>query len=454
MAQGYNHINGTEKMYTGKNYYHVDRNAEASYELNSDIVQDIMSRVPNRIVRQGTSVLFIAVLLLFAGAYFIHYPDVIVTNVHITSSEPPVKLIAQTSGKIQRLFVRNNQMVKADANICLIENSSDYNDILLLENMLNKLGTSSAFSETVAGISFAQSLRLGELQPVYVDVCQSIQEYLFFAEKNFISSKVAQLQSQVQYQSQLDKELQSRDVLLKQQLQLERKKFQTDSLLAKEKVIAPMELDNSKKELLNKQMNADATKSGILQNRLQQTEYMRMITELQQQKLQQHNDLLQKIKDNVKRLQGQWQVWQQKYLVKSPVDGKAIFFNVWKENQFINSNEAILMIVPPVEKYIAKASLPLSGAGKVKAGQKVLIKLAAYPFDEFGMVAAQVAGISDVPLDTAYSLEIFLPKGLITTANKKIPAQPHLTGVAEIITDDKSIIERLFEKIWTQNKRE
>ena len=262
------------------------------------------------------------------------------------------------------------------------------------------------------------------------------------------------MQSQVQYQSQLDKELQSRDVLLKQQLQLERKKFQTDSLLAKEKVIAPMELDNSKKELLNKQMNADATKSGILQNRLQQTEYMRMITELQQQKLQQHNDLLQKIKDNVKRLQGQWQVWQQKYLVKSPVDGKAIFFNVWKENQFINSNEAILMIVPPVEKYIAKASLPLSGAGKVKAGQKVLIKLAAYPFDEFGMVAAQVAGISDVPLDTAYSLEIFLPKGLITTANKKIPAQPHLTGVAEIITDDKSIIERLFEKIWTQNKRE
>ena len=291
------------------------------------------------------------------------------------------------------------------------------------------------------------------MQPGYADLYQSVHQYLFFVEKNFISQKVEQLQSQMGYQSELNKELQSRDILLKQQLLLEKKKFAADSFLVKEKVIAPLEFDNSKKELINKQMNADATKSGILQNRLQQTEYLKTITDLQQQKLQQENDLQQKIRENVKRLQGQWEVWEQKYLMKSPVDGKAVFFNVWKENQYVADGEAVLMIVPPVQYYVAKASLPIDGAGKVKVGQKVLIRLSSYPFEEFGMIQGKVANISAVALDTAYSMEIILANGLTTTTNKKIPSQAQLPGVAEILTDDKNILERLFEKIWIGNKR-
>ncbi|MEJ7677400.1 MAG: HlyD family efflux transporter periplasmic adaptor subunit [Segetibacter sp.] len=256
------------------------------------------------------------------------------------------------------------------------------------------------------------------------------------------------------YQSELNKELQNRDKLLKQQLMLEREKVRGRPLsLVVDKVIAPLEFDNSKKELINKQMNVDATKSGIIQIRLQQTEYLKTITDLQQQKLQQENDLEQKIRENVKRLQGQWEVWEQKYLIKSPVEGKAVFFNVWKENQNVANGQAVLMIVPPVQNYLAKASLPIDGAGKVKAGQKVVIRLSSYPFEEFGMIRGKVENISAVALDTAYSMEIMLANGLTTTTNKQIPSQPQLSGMAEVLTDDKNILQRLFEKIWIRNKR-
>jgi len=215
-------------------------------------------------------------------------------------------------------------------------------------------------------------------------------------------------------------------------------------MLAKEKVIAPLEFDNSKRELLNKQMNADAIKANLLQNKLQQTEYLKNITDLQQQSLQQENDLQQKIREQVKQLQGQLEIWEQQYLVKSPVAGKVSFFKCWKAHQFISSGEAVLMVAPPVQHYVARATLPVNGAGKVKPGQKVLIKLSAYPFREFGMIQGNISGVSTVALDTAYAMDIRLVNGLLTTAHRQIPSQPQLPGTAEVLTNDMSILARLF----------
>lgn len=448
MPQKDYHIANADAEYNGNGHNNRSSVSSAIYGLTSEEVQDIMSKMPHWIIRQGTAILFAAIILLFAGAYFIHYPDVIVTNINITSSNPAVKIVAQNNGRIQRIFVQNNQIVKKNESICLLENPANYEDMLLIKSILNRLDTTITFTQTIRTISFTQYVQLGELQAGYADLYQSVHQYLFFIEQNFITRKVGQLQSQMEYQSQLNRELQNRDTLLKQQLMLEKKKFDADSFLVKDKVIAPLEFDNSKKELINKQMNADAIKSGIIQNKLQQAEYLKTITGLQQEKLQQENDLQQKIRENVKRLQGQWEVWQQKYLMKSPVDGKAVFFNVWKENQYVDNGQAVLMIVPPVQNYVAKASLPVDRAGKVKAGQKVLIRLSSYPFEEFGMIEGRVKNISAVALDTAYSMEITLANRLTTTTNKQIPSQPQLSGMAEVLTDNKNILERLFEKIW------
>ena len=419
-------------------------------EINSEEVQDIMCKMPSRMVRQGTGILFVVIALLFVGAYFIQYPDIIVTNVNIVSANPPVKVVAQTNARIQRLFIQNDETIKENESICLLENPADYNNMLTLKTFLDRLDTTTDIFRSATDILHAESLQVGELQPGYAELYQSLHDYSFFIEKNFIAHKVAQLQSQVKYQDDLNKELHNRDTLLKQQLRLEAKKFATDSMLAKEKVLAPLELDNSKKELINKQLNADAIRSGLIENKLQQSEYIKTISELQQQETQYENDLQQKIFEDVKKLRAQWQMWQQKYLIKSPVTGKAVFFNVWKENQYVNANDPILMVVPPVQQYVVKASLPIDGAGKVKADQKVLIKLSAYPYNEFGMLQGKVKHISTVALDTSFALEMTLQKGMVTTANKQIPIQPQLTGLAEIVTDNKNILTRVFEKIYAR----
>src|SRR3982750_200213 len=93
------HIADVIIEYNGNGHNHYPPDSSTPYEVNSEEVQDIMSKMPHWIIRYGTTILFVVIILLFAGSYFIHYPDVIVTNVNITSSNPPVKVVAQANGR-------------------------------------------------------------------------------------------------------------------------------------------------------------------------------------------------------------------------------------------------------------------------------------------------------------------------------------------------------------------
>src|SRR5215213_9174213 len=80
----------------------------ALYETQSEAVQEILSRMPHWIVRRGTALLFAVIILLFAGAYFIKFPDLIRAGIQITSSAPPVKIVSPVNGKIRKMFVERN----------------------------------------------------------------------------------------------------------------------------------------------------------------------------------------------------------------------------------------------------------------------------------------------------------------------------------------------------------
>ncbi len=99
-------------------------------------------------------------------------------------------------------------------------------------------------------------------------------------------------------------------------------------------------------------------------------------------------------------------------------------------------------------QYEVRAQLPIYSSGKVKNGQKALIKLQEYPYAEFGMIIGTVRDITNVSLDSVYLVNISLTNGLHTTLNKKIPNKPSISGTADIITSNKSILQRIFQGVY------
>ena len=95
---------------------------------------------------------------------------------------------------------------------------------------------------------------------------------------------------------------------------------------------------------------------------------------------------------------------------------------------------------------MGKVLLSAKGAGKVREGFSVVIRFDNYPYLEFGTVSGTITSISLVPNDELYAVEIRLDSAkLITNYNIPIAFQQNMPGVAEIITDKRSLLVRFIE---------
>jgi multidrug efflux pump subunit AcrA (membrane-fusion protein) len=119
----------------------------------------------------------------------------------------------------------------------------------------------------------------------------------------------------------------------------------------------------------------------------------------------------------------------------------------------VNTNEEVMTIVPindnisTESKVIGKALLPIAGSGKVKTEQNVQIRLDGFPYQEYGSIEATVKNISLVPLQDNYQVELNFTHELTTTYKKKIPFRQEMQGTARIITEDRTVASRMFDKI-------
>jgi hypothetical protein len=92
-----------------------------------------------------------------------------------------------------------------------------------------------------------------------------------------------------------------------------------------------------------------------------------------------------------------------------------------------------------------KVESSAQNSGKLKIGQKVIIRLANYPDKEFGVIEGKLKTISLTPdKDGNLLLDIELPNGLQTSYKKQINFQQEMTGTADIITEDLRLLERLL----------
>lgn len=111
---------------------------------------------------------------------------------------------------------------------------------------------------------------------------------------------------------------------------------------------------------------------------------------------------------------------------------------------------AQITITPQPPAYKVSGNMAADGAWKVKSGQKVLIRLTAYPYEEYGLLQGRVIASMANAADSNFRVTIALDRQMITTTGKIIPAQPRLDGTAEIMTEDKSVLQRIFGKLWSR----
>jgi hypothetical protein len=74
---------------------------ESRHDIDdSDNLQLLFGSAPSRLIRWGSFMVFIFVVLMSILGFVIRYPDIIVSRVVITTRNPPIRLTARTNGRV------------------------------------------------------------------------------------------------------------------------------------------------------------------------------------------------------------------------------------------------------------------------------------------------------------------------------------------------------------------
>jgi multidrug resistance efflux pump len=413
--------------------------------LRSEKIQQIISKRPGFIERWSLMLFLFIILLCFTATWFIRYPDVLQENATLTAASSPKEIVVRTDGKLVRLFVANDDKVNKGQLLAWMESTASHNEVMKLSDMLDKGIEFIARNETekVANLFYTELKNLGELQTSYRQFITAWQQFNDYLASGYYYRKKKSLYTDVDFLKKKHQSIELQQKLAEYDMQLTKETFDANESLYKDKVISSQDLRDQKGKLVNKQMIIAQFTSSLLENEDAQTGKLRDIDELEhsisQQKIIFHQEL-----QTLKSLTDEW---IRKFIIKAPVEGKITFIIPLQENQFIQTGKTLGFVNPSDSRYYAQVNLRQASFGKIDTGQKVQLRVDAYPYQEFGYVEGKLRYISQVPSDSGFLANIELPKGLVTNYNREIQYRSGLRLQALIITRESSLLQRFYYNI-------
>ncbi|MFV8334711.1 HlyD family secretion protein [Flavobacterium sp. RSP29] len=410
-------------------------------ELRSEEVQEILTRVPHWMIRWGNIVILFVLLIVLTASWFVKYPDIVSTQIVITTNIPPEKVIATITGKIEAILVTDKAIVKENTPLAIIQSTANYKDVFLLKNIIAAYSRGEQFD-----FGKLRNAQLGDMESAYALFNTAyIANELNAALQPFQIEENAQNSENVQIVSRLNI-LQEQKTLNESELQLQKNDVNRYESLFNKGVVSAQDFENRKLGYLQAEKSYRSLLSTISQLKSS------LIDNSKNSKNTKINGTTAEVNLESGKTQALYQLkkvirdWELAYVLQSSITGKVSFLQIWTENQTINSGENIFSVIPTIEKgYIGKLKAPPLNSGKIKIGQQINIRLDNFPDREFGILEGKVKNISLVPdQDGNLLIDVALPNGLKSSYHKMIPFQQEMKGSADIITEDLRLVERLL----------
>ncbi|MDO8366308.1 MAG: HlyD family efflux transporter periplasmic adaptor subunit [Saprospiraceae bacterium] len=409
-------------------------------------IQYLLGNPPSWMMRYGITVMAGFFMLILTLSYFIRYPDIIEAKVILVTANPPIRILAKSSGPVSELLVSDQQQVKAGQVLAVIANSADWKDVILLESWLSTAHTNSAV--------LPSELQLGALQDAYSTFTQHWKDYQYFYEHNGVAEKIAFLQKQIEQINALNVSLVKQKLILSEEFVFAEKEINRKRQLHSSQVIADVEIEMAEKTFLQQKRQLESTEAASLQNQMQIRQIESQINDLQQSKGDDSVGKALTLDEDLRRLQSAVEEWKQNYLVLAPISGKVSFSKIWSVQQSIGAGEEIMAVVPNElqgenkSNIVGKATLPATNAGKIQSGMRAIIRLDGLPAQEYGSLEAEVAHIALLPQKDEYLLDLNISDArLTTTYGKQIAFRQEMTGQVRIITEERRVVERIFDRL-------
>ncbi|MEL6717520.1 MAG: HlyD family efflux transporter periplasmic adaptor subunit [Bacteroidota bacterium] len=392
-------------------------------------------------------VVFSLMIVFCFLAGIVKYPDILPAPVVINTENPAIRVLPEVSGRVEQLFVKDQDIVMKNHPLLLLESDAHWNDIQMLNNLLESSDSKSIISE------IPKTLILGDIHSTYITLLQQIDEYQYFKLDQNYQTSVSLLQSQILHHEELNTSISKQALIFREEVKIVDHNYGVTKQLFNTGAASKLEVETAKLDYLSSQRQLENMESQMLNNQIRIKQLRSQIADIIQTRTNQKLTITSTIQTLLTRLKNELHIWEKKHLVRAPISGILSLSKIWSEEQFVEAQQPICTIIPKDNKgaVIVRAEMPAVGIGKIKVGTKANIRLTGFPEQEYGILRGEVKNIAMLPekgqsQDGSYTIELALDDTLNTSYGKKIPLQQEMTGIAEIITEEKSILQRIINQ--------
>ena len=421
---------------------------ENNIEVLNEEIQEILGTPPGWILRFGTLIFLIIIVVLIWLSYWIQYPDIVSSEIIVSFNDPPTKLISPKSGYLNKLHAVHNQKIKKGQLLISYTSEANYKDVLSLYEKL--LQVKQTEQSSILSLTFNENYSIGELQKYLFQFLDKQKQYNLrvkgiaeVTSKRDKQKQIISLENGIAYSTNL------RDNLI---VQIDNTQIQikNEEAMVKMDKLSQSELNKTRDKLTVLISNLNATEVEIKDKQFSISNLKSDLVNLsfssekgREVALSDMNAAFVQFKSNVSQ-------WISLNLIISPTEGTVQVTNKFlKSGQYVNKDEPLLIIIPPQSnKMKGIMNVPFNESGSIKRNQVVLVKLNSYPSAKYGIIQGKVASSSSIALEDNEKLvspvTVYFENGLVTTTGYKVSTKKELSGTARIITRNKRFIQRLF----------
>lgn len=413
-------------------------------------INDFIGNPPGFLLKSGITIIGIVTLALLTLAAIINYPDKIVSQGIMTSAIPPIELKSPSNGIIENIYIKDGDTLTKNDPVLYIRNTANVADIATLELFIKQIKNTSTLPQLLQ-LHLPNDLQLGVLQADYAALILKLNELRAITQQTGNAAQIKNLAEEIQKLQKLNQTARAEADIFKKELVLIEKEYNRATTLASDGIMSTQEKEKIQSQLLQAQRQQKSMAKSIIQNDIQIEQLELQQIQLNEERQKQLDNYQFYIKEIVSRLQSAARHWKDSYAVNASADGIFHFHSDIVKNQQLAPDQLIgyLLSLASVEQKYIKTLTPAAGIGKINIGDKVIIKMDGYPYKEYGTLTSQVGEILPFPIkdqtgNSFYEIKIPLAASMQTNYGKLIPFKPNTGLQAEIITADKTILERIF----------
>lgn len=410
----------------------------------------------------GALVVWLVTLLLIVAlvwSYFGRIDIVAVANGKI-STEGSTKIIQPAvSGVVTNINVHEGQRVKKGETLLALDKTTAEKDVATANQSLSTARVERDILRRLAvggnTDDIINNADLPDEAKAMLRQFASSQTALSAARQQAANGTISNYQQQLQFNQQAKNQLETNAQNLKN------RKAEIEKQLPNANPVDKLRLQNELSNIDQRITSADSAVLGQNQQLLQsQSALAQAQNQSQTQTAETNSAFNNQIIASEKRI-----IELENNLVKAkqilaqttiaaPVDGTVLSLTVKTIGGVVNAGQQLAQIVPEKAPLYIDAALDNQDIGFVKPGQRVVVKVATYPFQRYGYLEGTVENISpdaiqDDKKGLIYKAKIKLNDEKSSKQNQ-LKLLPGMSVSAEITTGQRRIIEFFLDPLMTK----